>query len=65
MLRLFELLLMSFPRDERGIAFTEYLVVLALLIGGTIAAVLLFGDALSGAYLSFVGFIRSLDPAST
>ncbi|WP_353474339.1 hypothetical protein PVT71_20575 [Salipiger sp. H15] len=46
-----------FRRDEDGLALTEYLVVLGLLIGGVIAAVTLFGDNLNIAWTQWAGWI--------
>ena len=39
-----------FHSEDEGLALTEYLVVLGLLIGGVIAAVILFGNNLSNAW---------------
>ncbi|MYM55283.1 Flp family type IVb pilin [Thalassovita mangrovi] len=43
--------------DDDGLALTEYLVVLGLLIGGVIAAVILFGDNLSAAWTAWAGWL--------
>jgi len=40
-------LLKRFSKEEDGIALTEYLILLGLLVGGVIIAVLAFGDALA------------------
>ena len=40
----------AFRREEDGVALTEYLVLLALLIGGVIGAVTLAGEDLSEAW---------------
>ena len=40
-------LLQRFSKEEDGIALTEYLILLGLLVGGVIVAVLLFGAQLS------------------
>lgn len=46
-----------FRRDEKGIALTEYLVLLGLLVAGVIAAVLLFGTALSDVWTGWADWI--------
>lgn len=43
--------------DDDGLALTEYLVVLGLLIGGVIGAVILFGGNLSNAWTAWAGWI--------
>jgi pilus assembly protein Flp/PilA len=43
----------DFVRDEDGVALTEYLILLALLIGGVIAAVTLAGENLADAWNSW------------
>ena len=45
-----------FARDEEGLALTEYLVLLGLLIGGVIVAVTLFGQGLSDAWDSWTAW---------
>ena len=47
-------------RDERGVATVEYLVLLAVLVGGAIAAVTGVALSLSGAVGSWGGFFGSL-----
>lgn len=49
--------LQSFRKEEDGLALTEYLVLLGLLVGGVITAVLLFGEGLSGAWDDWTAFI--------
>ncbi len=46
----------AFRREEDGVALTEYLVLLALLIGGVIAAVGIAGTNLAGAWTSWGGW---------
>ncbi len=45
--------------EEEGLALTEYLVVLGLLIGGVIAAVLVFGQNLSAAWENWGTWIET------
>lgn len=59
MLATIEYLKNRFVRDEDGLALTEYLVLLGLLIGGVIAAVLVFSDGLSTAWESWGDFFTS------
>jgi len=40
----------AFAREEDGVALTEYLILLALLVGGVIAAVTVAGSNLSDAW---------------
>ena len=40
----------AFSRDEDGVALTEYLILLALLVGGVITAVTAAGSNLSNAW---------------
>jgi pilus assembly protein Flp/PilA len=40
----------AFAREEDGVALTEYLILLALLVGGVITAVTVAGTNLSGAW---------------
>ena len=46
--------------EEDGLALTEYLVVLGLLVGGVIAAVLTFGNELSNAWEAWGNWVGSL-----
>ena len=62
MFRLFKLAIAKFVRAEQGVALTEYLVVLGILVGTVIAAVTVFGESLAGAYRSLASFIGSLVP---
>lgn len=59
MLATIEYLKNRFVRDEDGLALTEYLVLLGLLIGGVIAAVLVFSGNLSTAWESWGDFFSS------
>ena len=43
----------AFAREEDGIALSEYLVLLGLLVGGVIAAVIAVGGNLSAAWTSW------------
>jgi len=49
-------MLQSFRKDEDGLALTEYLVLLGLLVGGVIASVLIFGTNLDIAWTSWSTF---------
>ncbi len=51
-----EYLMIKFKHDEDGLALTEYLLLLGLLVGGVIVAVTLFGTNLSNAWNSWAGF---------
>ena len=43
-------ILRAFRQEEDGVALTEYLMLLGLLVGGVIAAVIAAGDNLSAAW---------------
>jgi len=49
----------AFAREEDGVALTEYLILLGLLVGGVIAAVTLAGTNLSTAWKSWAGFFSA------
>ena len=49
----------AFAREEDGIALSEYLVLLGLLIGGVIAAVLFVGGNLGNAWNSWGTFFNT------
>ncbi|MFD1196045.1 Flp family type IVb pilin [Seohaeicola saemankumensis] len=51
----------KFRKEEDGLALTEYLVVLGLLVGGVIVAVGLFGDALSDTWDNWTTWVGGLD----
>jgi len=48
-----------FTRDEDGLALTEYLVLLGLLVGGVIGAVIIFSGGLASAWTSWGNFFTS------
>lgn len=50
-------LIRRFNSEDEGLALTEYLVVLGLLIGGVIAAVLVFGNNLSNAWTNWATWV--------
>ncbi len=50
----------AFVREEDGIALTEYLILLGLLVGGVITAVLLAGSNLQSAWESWGSFFTSV-----
>lgn len=47
----------EFREDESGLALTEYLVLLGLLVGGVIAGVTLFGGNLNTTWNGWAGWI--------
>lgn len=49
----------SFKKDEKGIALTEYLILLGLLTAAVIAAVIAFGTNLSVAWTAWSDWIGS------
>jgi pilus assembly protein Flp/PilA len=51
-------MLQSFRKEEDGLALTEYLILLGLLVGAVIASVLLIGTELSGAWESWAEFFQ-------
>ena len=53
-------LIKAFVREEEGIALTEYLILLGLLIGGVIAAVLFAGTNLAAAWNSWGSFFTQV-----
>lgn len=59
MFAMIEYLKLRFVHDEDGLALTEYLVLLGLLVGGVIAAVIAFSGGLSDAWDSWTGFFTS------
>ena len=52
-------LVAKFRKEEDGLALTEYLVLLGLLVAGVIAAVVAFGQGLSGAWEAWAGWINT------
>jgi len=46
----------AFAREEDGVALTEYLILLALLVGGVITAVTLAGDNLATVWNAWAGW---------
>lgn len=56
MLTAIQYMINKFKHDEDGLALTEYLLLLGLLVGGVIVAVALFGTNLSGAWNNWAGF---------
>ncbi|CAN7343928.1 hypothetical protein LJR255_001949 [Pararhizobium sp. LjRoot255] len=49
----------AFAREEDGVALTEYLILLALLIGGVITAVTLAGDNLAAVWNAWAGWFTT------
>lgn len=52
-------LVLSFKTEDEGLALTEYLVLLGLLIGGVILAVTAFGDGLGNAWQGWANWFGS------
>jgi pilus assembly protein Flp/PilA len=52
--------LQTFRKEEDGLALTEYLVLLGLLVGGVIAAVTAFGGGLSTAWGEWTTWITEV-----
>lgn len=50
-------------KENDGVALSEYLILLGLLVGGVIAAVILFGTNLTTAWNAWAGWIVTLDDA--
>lgn len=55
----------AFAREEDGVALSEYLILLGLLVGGVIAAVTLAGENLATAWNGWGSFFLTLDDAAT
>lgn len=51
----------SFARDERGLALTEYLMLLGLLTGGVLTVVIIIGASVEGAWESWAQWFGSAD----
>jgi len=49
----------AFAREEDGVALTEYLILLALLVGGVIGAVTLAGTNLSTVWNGWAGWFTT------
>jgi pilus assembly protein Flp/PilA len=54
----------AFAREEDGIALTEYLILLGLLVGGVIVAVTTAGGQLNAAWQSWGNFFTSVSYSS-
>lgn len=54
--------LQSFAADEEGIALTEYLILLGLLVGGVIVTVGLAGTSLNSAWTAWSTFWNGMTP---
>lgn len=54
--------LRAFAADEEGIALTEYLILLGLLVGGVIVTVGLAGTSLNGAWTAWSTFWNDMSP---
>jgi pilus assembly protein Flp/PilA len=49
----------AFAREEDGVALTEYLILLALLVGGVITAVSLAGSNLAAVWNAWAGWFTT------
>ncbi|MGZ2502382.1 hypothetical protein EHI47_01985 [Rhizobium leguminosarum] len=49
----------AFAREEDGVALTEYLILLALLVGGVITAVTLAGTNLAAVWTAWAGWFTA------
>ncbi|MGX9993117.1 Flp family type IVb pilin (plasmid) [Rhizobium sp. Z1P35] len=49
----------AFAREEDGVALTEYLILLALLVGGVITAVTLAGTNLAAVWTGWAGWFTT------
>lgn len=54
-----EYMMAKFKHDEDGLALTEYLLLLGLLVGGVIVAVTLFGTNLSLTWSGWANWFRT------
>ena len=52
-------MLQSFRKEEDGLALTEYLILLGLLVGGVILSVLAFGGGLNTAWTGWSDWIAT------
>ena len=53
----------AFGREDDGVALTEYLILLGLLIGGLITAVLIAGNSLEAAWAAWGTWWATLTPS--
>ncbi|PSH68911.1 hypothetical protein CU102_11620 [Phyllobacterium brassicacearum] len=51
----------AFAREEDGVALTEYLILLGLLVGGVVASVVLIGEDLNTAWDSWADWFEAQD----
>ncbi len=51
----------TFRKEEDGLALTEYLILLGLLVGGVIVSVLAIGGDLAGAWAEWATFFAGTD----
>ncbi len=55
----------AFAREEDGVALSEYLILLGLLIGGVLATVKLAGTNLNAAWETWASFFKTLEKPVT
>jgi pilus assembly protein Flp/PilA len=53
-----------FRSDQHGMALTEYLVLLGLLVAGVVGGVSLFSDSAAGVWTRWADFMPTLSPAT-
>lgn len=58
MLMMINTLVARFKREDEGLALTEYLILLGLLVGGVVAAVILIGGDLNAAWESWAAWFE-------
>ena len=56
--------LVDFVKEEEGLALTEYLILLGLLVGAVIASIIIIGDELSAAWATWATFFENTDPSA-
>lgn len=59
MLMMINTLVARFKREDEGLALTEYLILLGLLVGGVVAAVLAIGGDLNAAWSDWQNWFAS------
>lgn len=56
--------LAAFHADTRGIALTEYVLLMAVLVGGVVMTVSAFGDSLGDTWQAYASWLRAAGPSS-
>ena len=52
-----------FRNEEDGVAMTEYLVLLGVLVGAVIASILFYGEQLGGVFVTWATWLGALLPS--